>query len=199
MLTYFGASVASEPFGEHGRKITLEGRPELTPRPIVVPVDPSSAAFLIAAALLVKGSEIVVEGVMMNPLRTGFLATLLEMGARIDILDRREEGGEEVADLRVRHSELTGRRRAGGARPGHDRRISHPRRGRRLREGRDPNERLAGIAGQGIRPPRRHRRRPDRQWRQGDDRGRRSHRRGRRGRRVRAAAWSRPISTIASP
>jgi 3-phosphoshikimate 1-carboxyvinyltransferase len=56
----------------------------------------------------VKGSDIVVEGVMMNPLRTGFLTTLLEMGARIDILDRREEGGEEVADLRVRHGELVG-------------------------------------------------------------------------------------------
>ena len=108
MLAYFGAELRSEPFGEHGRKIMLEGRPELTPRPIVVPVDPSSAAFLIAAALLVKGSDIVVEGVMMNPLRIGFLTTLLEMGARIDILDKREEGGEEVADLRVKASELTG-------------------------------------------------------------------------------------------
>jgi 3-phosphoshikimate 1-carboxyvinyltransferase len=108
MLAYFGATLTSEPFGEHGRKITLEGRPELTPRPIAVPVDPSSAAFIIAAALLVKGSDIVVEGVMMNPLRAGFLTTLLEMGARIDVLERREEGGEEVADLRVRHSELTG-------------------------------------------------------------------------------------------
>jgi 3-phosphoshikimate 1-carboxyvinyltransferase len=108
MLAYFGAELRSEPFGEHGRKIMLEGRPELKPRPIVVPVDPSSAAFLIAAALLVKGSDIVVEGVMMNPLRIGFLTTLLEMGARIDIMDKREEGGEEVADLRVRESELTG-------------------------------------------------------------------------------------------
>jgi 3-phosphoshikimate 1-carboxyvinyltransferase len=108
MLAYFGAELRSEPFGEHGRKIMLEGRPELTPRPSVVPVDPSSAAFLIAAALLVKGSDIVVEGMMMNPLRIGFLTTLLEMGARIDILDKREEGGEEVADLRVKASELTG-------------------------------------------------------------------------------------------
>jgi len=108
MLRYFGAELRSEPFGEHGRKIMLEGRPELIPRPIVVPVDPSSAAFLIAAALLVKGSDIVVEGVMMNPLRIGFLTTLLEMGAQIDILDKREEGGEEVADLRVKASELTG-------------------------------------------------------------------------------------------
>jgi 3-phosphoshikimate 1-carboxyvinyltransferase len=108
MLSYFGAELRSEPFGEHGRKITLEGRPELRPRAIKVPVDPSSAAFLIAAALLVQGSDIVVEGVMMNPLRTGLLTTLLEMGARIEVLERREEGGEEVADLRVRASELTG-------------------------------------------------------------------------------------------
>jgi 3-phosphoshikimate 1-carboxyvinyltransferase len=108
MLAWFGATLTSEPFGEHGRKITLQGRPELEPRPIAVPADPSSAAFPIAAALLVKGSDIVVEGVMMNPLRIGFLTTLLEMGARIDILEPREEGGEEVADLRVRASELTG-------------------------------------------------------------------------------------------
>jgi 3-phosphoshikimate 1-carboxyvinyltransferase len=108
MLTFFGADLRSEPFGEHGRKITLEGRPELRPRAIKVPVDPSSAAFLIAAALLVEGSDIVVEGVMMNPLRTGLLTTLLEMGARIEVLERREEGGEEVADLRVRTSELAG-------------------------------------------------------------------------------------------
>ncbi|MGO9427906.1 3-phosphoshikimate 1-carboxyvinyltransferase [Rhodoblastus sp.] len=108
MLRFFGADLRCEPFGEHGRKITLEGRPELRPRAIAVPVDPSSAAFLIAAAVLVKGSDIVVEGVMMNPLRTGFLTTLLEMGARIDILERREEGSEDVADLRVRASELTG-------------------------------------------------------------------------------------------
>ncbi|WP_294538230.1 3-phosphoshikimate 1-carboxyvinyltransferase [uncultured Rhodoblastus sp.] len=108
MLTFFGADLHSEAFGEHGRKITLEGRPELRPRAIKVPVDPSSAAFLIAAALLVEGSDIVVEGVMMNPLRTGLLTTLLEMGARIEVLERREEGGEEVADLRVRASALTG-------------------------------------------------------------------------------------------
>jgi 3-phosphoshikimate 1-carboxyvinyltransferase len=108
MLAYFGATVVSEPFGEHGRKIVLEGRPELSPKPISVPVDPSSAAFLIAAALLVEGSDVVVEGVMMNPLRIGFITTLLEMGANIESLDSREEGGEQVADLRVRHSALKG-------------------------------------------------------------------------------------------
>jgi 3-phosphoshikimate 1-carboxyvinyltransferase len=107
MLAHFGAEVTVEPEGE-GRKITLTGRPELRPRPVVVPVDPSSAAFPIVAALIAPGSDIVVEGVMMNPLRTGLVTTLLEMGARIEVLDRRQEGGEDVADLRVRASELTG-------------------------------------------------------------------------------------------
>jgi 3-phosphoshikimate 1-carboxyvinyltransferase len=73
-----------------------------------VPADPSSAAFPIVAALITPGSDIVVEGVMMNPLRTGLFVTLLEMGARIEVLGRRREGGEEIADLRVRASELEG-------------------------------------------------------------------------------------------
>jgi 3-phosphoshikimate 1-carboxyvinyltransferase len=108
MLAHFGALIASEPFGAEGRKITLEGRPELKPTPVVVPADPSSAAFPLVAALIVPGSDIVIEGMMMNPLRTGLLETLLEMDARIDILDERVEGGERVADLRVRGSELRG-------------------------------------------------------------------------------------------
>ena len=102
MLAFFGADVAVELFGEHGRKVTLQGRPELRPRRVVVPADPSSAAFAIVAASIVPGSDVVVEGVMMNPLRTGLLTTLREMGAEIAILDKREEGGETVADLRVR-------------------------------------------------------------------------------------------------
>lgn len=108
MLAYFGASVRSEAHGADGRRITLEGRPELKPAPVVVPADPSSAAFALVAALLVPGSEIVIEGMMMNPLRTGLLTTLLEMGADIGELERRIEGGEEVADLRVRASALKG-------------------------------------------------------------------------------------------
>jgi len=91
-----------------GRRITLVGRPELRPNPVFVPADPSSAAFPIVAALIVPGSDIVVEGVMMNPLRGGLLTTLLEMGARIETLDLRVEGGEDVADLRVRASDLVG-------------------------------------------------------------------------------------------
>ena len=107
MLTHFGADVRVAEEGE-GRRITLVGRPELRPCAVVVPADPSSAAFPIVAALITPGSDIVVEGVMMNPLRSGLVATLLEMGAEIDVLDRRREGGEDVADLRVRASELKG-------------------------------------------------------------------------------------------
>ena len=108
MLRHFGATVHVEPWGEHGRKIVLEGRPELVPRPVSVPADPSSAAFPMVAALIVPGSDILLESVMMNPLRTGLLTTLLEMGADITVEARRTEGGEEVADLRVRASKLTG-------------------------------------------------------------------------------------------
>lgn len=108
MLAFFGAEVRSEAHGEHGRRITLVGQPELAPRPIVVPADPSSAAFPIVAALITPGSEIVVRSVMMNPLRIGLITTLKEMGADIVELERRNEGGETVADLRVRHSALKG-------------------------------------------------------------------------------------------
>jgi 3-phosphoshikimate 1-carboxyvinyltransferase len=107
MLAHFGAEVHVESEGE-GRRVTLVGRPELRPSHVVVPGDPSSAAFPIVAALIVPGSDIVVEGVMTNPLRNGLVTTLLEMGAQIEALDRRVEGGEDVADLRVRASELTG-------------------------------------------------------------------------------------------
>ena len=108
MLAFFGAQVTVEPFGESGRRITLQGRPELVPRPIIVPADPSSAAFPLVAATVVPGSDIVIEGVMMNPLRIGLVTTLLEMGAEIEILGRRVEGGEDVADLRVRTASLMG-------------------------------------------------------------------------------------------
>jgi 3-phosphoshikimate 1-carboxyvinyltransferase len=108
MLRHFGATVRVEPEGAHGRRITLTGQPELTPAPIMVPADPSSASFPLVAGLIVPGSEVVLEGVMLNPLRTGLFATLREMGAVIEELDRRDEGGEDVADLRVRGSALRG-------------------------------------------------------------------------------------------
>jgi 3-phosphoshikimate 1-carboxyvinyltransferase len=108
MLKHFGADLRVEPFEENGRCIRLAGQPELTPRPIAVPADPSSSAFPLVAALLVPGSDVILESVMMNPLRTGLLTTLGEMGACIEALDRRIEGGEEVADLRVRAGALRG-------------------------------------------------------------------------------------------
>jgi 3-phosphoshikimate 1-carboxyvinyltransferase len=107
LLRLFGAEVAVEPHGADGRRITLTGQPELAPAQVRVPADPSSAAFPLVAALIVPGSDLVIEGVMMNSLRAGLLTTLFEMHADIEVLDRRQEGGEDVADLRVRASQLS--------------------------------------------------------------------------------------------
>src|SRR6202045_437699 len=101
MLTHFGADVGVTPHGAHGRRITLVGQPELTPRPIVVPADPSSAAFPLVAAAITPGSDVILEGVMLNPLRAGLIDTLAEMGAAIERLNARIEGGEDVAVVRV--------------------------------------------------------------------------------------------------
>jgi len=108
MLRHFGADIRVEPANGRGRRITLTGQPELVPRPVAVPADPSSAAFPLVAAVIVPGSELILHGVMMNPLRTGLVTTLMEMGARIERLDERNEGGEAVADLRVRAGSLCG-------------------------------------------------------------------------------------------
>ncbi|MGD9501515.1 MAG: 3-phosphoshikimate 1-carboxyvinyltransferase [Methyloceanibacter sp.] len=108
MLGFFGAELTSEDRGEGARAVTICGDAELHGASVAVPGDPSSAAFLIAAALIAPGSDIVVEGVLLNPTRSGFIETLREMGARIEILDRRDEGGEPVGDLRVRASALKG-------------------------------------------------------------------------------------------
>ena len=108
LLKHFGADVRVEAEGAQGRKITLRGEPELAPAPVTVPADPSSAAFPMVAALLVPGSEVILTDVMTNPLRTGLIVTLREMGADIEALDLRSDGGEEMADLRVRASALRG-------------------------------------------------------------------------------------------
>jgi len=108
LLMHFGAQVTVEPDGAHGRKITLTGEPELAPAPVVVPADPSSAAFPMVAALIVPGSEVVLTDVMTNPLRTGLITTLREMGADIETLNVRGGVGEELADFRVRASALKG-------------------------------------------------------------------------------------------
>jgi 3-phosphoshikimate 1-carboxyvinyltransferase len=107
MLRHFGADVSTETNGT-GTRIAIKGEAELTGRDVTVPGDPSSAAFLIAAALIVPGSEITIEGVLVNPTRTGFYTTLQEMGADVTFLNEREEGGEPIADIRARHSELSG-------------------------------------------------------------------------------------------
>ncbi|WP_027682251.1 3-phosphoshikimate 1-carboxyvinyltransferase [Rhizobium leguminosarum] len=108
MLQGFGAALSVETDSEGVRTIRLEGRGRLTGQVIDVPGDPSSTAFPLVAALLVPGSDITIVNVLMNPTRTGLILTLQEMGANIQVLNTRLAGGEDVADLRVRHSELKG-------------------------------------------------------------------------------------------
>jgi len=108
MLGHFGATVRVAPAAGGGKRITVVGQPELVAAPIAVPADISSAAFALVAGLIVPGSDITVEGVGLNPSRTGLLASLKEMGADIAYLNERIEGGEPVADLRVRAGTLAG-------------------------------------------------------------------------------------------
>ncbi len=108
MLAHFGAQVVTEPEGAHGRRISLTGQPELHGASVVVPADPSSAAFPLVAALIVPGSDLVLTDVMTNPLRTGLFTTLREMGASIEESDQRGDTGEPMAQLRVRASKLRG-------------------------------------------------------------------------------------------
>lgn len=108
MLRGFGANLEVETAADGVRTIRLEGQGALSGQTIDVPGDPSSTAFPLVAALIVPGSDVTIRNVLMNPTRTGLILTLQEMGARIDILDPRQAGGEDVADLRVRHSELRG-------------------------------------------------------------------------------------------
>lgn len=107
MLAAFGVDIDVAP-EERGRAIRLRGGQRLAPTSVRVPGDPSSAAFLIAAALIVPGSEIIVRNALVNPLRTGLFVTLKEMGADIAFENLREEGGEPVADICARHSRLAG-------------------------------------------------------------------------------------------
>lgn len=108
MLAGFGASLDIQTDADGTRHIRIEGQPKLKGCVIDVPGDPSSTAFPLVAALLVPGSDVTIMNVLMNPTRTGLITTLIEMGGRIDILNPRSAGGEDVADLRVRHSELKG-------------------------------------------------------------------------------------------
>jgi 3-phosphoshikimate 1-carboxyvinyltransferase len=107
MLSYLGAKVIATK--RHGlRAVSVKGDAELGGRAIRVPGDPSSAAFLAAAALIVPGSEVTIEGVLVNPTRIGFYTTLREMGADLSFTGERDDGGEPVADIRVRHAGLKG-------------------------------------------------------------------------------------------
>ena len=107
MLRAFGAEVdVKDHDGE--RHIELAGGQRLTGSRIVVPGDPSSAAFPLVAALITPGSDVTVEGVLLNSLRIGLLATLLEMGADLTFTNRRDEGGEPVGDVTARYSQLRG-------------------------------------------------------------------------------------------
>ena len=108
MLVGFGADLEVETDNDGVRYIHLEGQGELHGQDIIVPGDPSSAAFPIVAALITEGSDITIENVLLNPTRTGLITTLLEMGADISFENKRQTGGEEVADIRVRSSRLKG-------------------------------------------------------------------------------------------
>jgi len=111
MLRGFGAKLEIEEVdGAEGKErvIRIHGEAELTAQDIEVPGDPSSAAFFIVAALIVPGSDLVIENVGLNPTRAGIVTVLRAMGGDIEELNLREVGGEPVADLRVRHSALTG-------------------------------------------------------------------------------------------
>src|SRR5882757_1336797 len=108
MLKHFGAQITSAREGSHGRRIALTGQPELHGADLVVPADPSSAAFPIVAALIVEGSDIILSDVMTNPLRTGLFTTLREMGASIEESQVRDDAGEPMAQFRVRASKLRG-------------------------------------------------------------------------------------------
>ena len=108
MLRGFGANLTVETDVAGARVIRLTGQPELRPQAITVPGDPSSAAFFVVAALIVPGSDLVVENVGLNPTRAALFDVLRQMGGQIDAINPREVGGEPVADLHVRASTLHG-------------------------------------------------------------------------------------------
>ncbi|MEO0417926.1 MAG: 3-phosphoshikimate 1-carboxyvinyltransferase [Pseudomonadota bacterium] len=108
MLKGFGVEVDISEDEDGARVISVHGEATLTPCDVVVPGDPSSAAFFVVAALIVPGSDLVIENVGLNPTRNGIVTVLRQMGGSIEELNAREVGGEPVADLRVRHSALKG-------------------------------------------------------------------------------------------
>ncbi len=107
MLAAFGARIAVASH-DGQRHIAVDGHRELTAQPVAVPGDPSSAAFPMVAALICEDSEVLIGNVLLNPTRIGLIETLIEMGGRIDIANRRKQGGETVGDLEIRSSALKG-------------------------------------------------------------------------------------------
>jgi 3-phosphoshikimate 1-carboxyvinyltransferase len=108
MLAAFGAKIAVSPRAGGGEVIEVHGPAKLIGCSVEVPRDPSSAAFAIVSALIVPGSEIELPAILLNPRRIGLIETLLEMGAQIEVTNRRSSGGEEIGDLTVHHSQLKG-------------------------------------------------------------------------------------------
>ncbi len=108
MLRHFGATLTVTDEAPDRRVITLTGQPELESKEVIIPGDPSSAAFPLVAALITPESEITIKNIGLNPLRIGMIDTLREMGADIDVTGARDQAGEPVADLVVRTSQLKG-------------------------------------------------------------------------------------------
>ena len=108
MLRHFGAEIDISEGDDGAAHIRLTGQPELAARPVIVPGDPSSAAFPAVAAIVCPGSVVTLNGVGMNPRRVGLFETLIEMGAKIVRENERIEAGEPVADLRIRAGRLRG-------------------------------------------------------------------------------------------
>ena len=108
MLSNFGAKINSKILKDGSNRVELKGNPILKGRNINVPCDPSSAAFLIVAGIICPGSKIKLQNIMINKARDGLLTTLKEMGAKIDVFNRRELDGETIASIYVEHSQLKG-------------------------------------------------------------------------------------------
>ena len=108
MLEQFGADIKISTNEQGHRKIDLRGQCELQPQQLIIPGDPSSAAFPIVAALISPGSDITINNVLINPNRSGIFTTLQEMGGHVELLNQRESGGETVADIHAKYSELNG-------------------------------------------------------------------------------------------
>ena len=108
MLRHFGVSVTQEILDDGAHRVTMTGGTDLIAKDILVPRDPSSAAFVMVAALITPNSDVTLPAVGMNPQRTGLITSLIEMGGDITLSNQRLEGGEEVADIRVRSSQLHG-------------------------------------------------------------------------------------------